>query len=72
VKETADDLVAEAPATEEAPVEEEPAVAAAEPEPEPESKPEPTPEPAKDPVVESSNPDSGPKKQGWWQKRSFF
>jgi ribonuclease E len=72
VKETADDLVAEAPATEEAPVEEEPALAAAEPEPEPESKPEPAPEPAKDPVVESSNPDSGPKKQGWWQKRSFF
>ncbi len=59
---------AEEPVAEEAPVEDAPAVAAAE----PETAPEPTPEPPKEPVVESSNPDTGPKKQGWWQKRSFF
>ncbi len=71
VTEATDEAVTEEPA-----VEEEPAVAAVEPEtspePEPESEPEPAAKPAKDPVVESSNPDTGPKKQGWWQKRSFF
>jgi ribonuclease E len=50
--------------------------AEAEPAPEPEleaqAEAEPAPKPAKEPVVESSNPDTGPKKQGWWQKRSFF
>jgi len=66
-KEPADEPVAEETVTEEAPVEDEPAVAA-----EPEPAPEPEPEPAKEPVVESSTPDTGPKKQGWWQKRSFF
>ncbi|MBO6674488.1 MAG: Rne/Rng family ribonuclease [Rhizobiales bacterium] len=66
VEETADEPVAEQSAAEEVVVVEQPAVATVEPE------PEPVPEPAKDPVVESSNPDSGPKKQGWWQKRSFF
>ena len=30
------------------------------------------PEPVREPVVESSNPENGPKKQGWWQRRSFF
>jgi ribonuclease E len=72
VSETAGEPVAEQPAADEVAIDEEPVAAAVEPEPEQENEPEPAPEPAKDPVVESSNPDSGPKKQGWWQKRSFF
>ncbi|MEM6710808.1 MAG: ribonuclease E/G [Pseudomonadota bacterium] len=34
----------------------------------------PAPAAPKEPVVESSNPDASaaPKKQGWWQRRSFF
>jgi ribonuclease E len=72
VSKTAGEPVAEQPAADEVAVDEEPVAAAVEPEPEQENEPEPVPEPAKDPVVESSNPDPGPKKQGWWQKRSFF
>ncbi|MEM6383725.1 MAG: Rne/Rng family ribonuclease [Pseudomonadota bacterium] len=38
-----------------------------------EPEPEPAPERQPEPVLESSQPeDEGPKRKGWWQRRSFF
>ncbi|MBV6658294.1 MAG: Rne/Rng family ribonuclease [Devosiaceae bacterium] len=37
-----------------------------------EPEPEPEPELPAEPVLESTTADTGPKKQGWWQRRSFF
>lgn len=68
VVEIAAEAEAEAPVTEPEAAVEEPVIE------EPVAE-EPAPEKAAkiaEPVLESAQEDSGPKKQGWWQRRSFF